>query len=58
MKARVPLKPVLDTVSTRFSTRATPAGQARLGHRHCRASSRWTAHQSRRCTFRSNRSSL
>ena len=25
MKAGVPLKPVFDTVSTRFSTRATPA---------------------------------
>jgi hypothetical protein len=58
MKAGVPLKPVFDTVSKRFSTRATPAGQARLGHRHCRASSRWTAHQSRRCTFQSNHASL
>jgi hypothetical protein len=58
MKAGVPLKPVFDTVSTRFSTRATPADRFAFDPAAARESSSWTAHQSRRCTFPCNHASL
>jgi hypothetical protein len=58
MKAGVPLKPVFDTVSTRFSTRATPADRLASDPAAARERSRRTAHQSRRCTFQSNHASL
>ena len=58
MKAGVPLKPVFDTVSTRFSARATPADRIAYDPAAARESSRWTAHRSRRCMFESNHASL
>ena len=58
MKAGVPLKPVLDKVSTRFSTRATPADRIASDPTAARESSKWAAHRSRRCTFQSNHAFL